>query len=349
MRSIYIAGREIGANCPPFIIAEMSGNHNGEKKKALDLIEAASKAGADAVKLQTYTADTITINSQSNEFKIKEGLWKGRTLYELYDEAHTPWEWHEDLFDKAKELGIILFSSPFDFTAVDFLENLATPAYKIASFELLDLPLVHKVAKTGKPMIMSTGMASRQEIKEALYTASSAELREIILLHCVSGYPTPTSEINLKMIRELSEEFNVLVGLSDHTMGTIASTAAVGLGACVIEKHFTLSRSDGGPDAAFSLEPSELRELVISCRTAWESLGDGGFKRAESEKVNLMFRRSLYVVEDIAMGEKFTEKNIRSIRPGYGLAPKNLPNILGEKARFFIKKGTALNENHIIK
>jgi len=349
MRSIYIAGREIGANCPPFIIAEMSGNHNGEKKKALDLIEAASKAGADAVKLQTYTADTITINSQSNEFKIKEGLWKGRTLYELYDEAHTPWEWHEDLFDKAKELGIILFSSPFDFTAVDFLENLATPAYKIASFELLDLPLVHKVAKTGKPMIMSTGMASRQEIKEALYTASSAELREIILLHCVSGYPTPTSEINLKMIRELSEEFNVLVGLSDHTMGTIASTAAVALGACVIEKHFTLSRSDGGPDAAFSLEPSELRELVISCRTAWESLGDGGFKRAESEKVNLMFRRSLYVVEDIAMGEKFTEKNIRSIRPGYGLAPKNLPNILGEKARFFIKKGTALNENHIIK
>jgi len=325
----------------------MSGNHNGDLKRALSLIEAASRAGADAVKLQTYTADTITIEHDGPEFTISRGLWAGRTLYELYDEAHTPWEWHPVLFARAAELGLTVFSSPFDDTAVDFLESLDVPAYKIASFELLDLPLVRRVSATRKPVIISSGMSSEGDIGEALEAARSAGANEIVLLHCVSGYPTPASEANLKMITTLARQFAVPVGLSDHTLGTVVATAAVALSACVIEKHFTLSRADEGPDAAFSLEPSELAELVVKCRMAWEALGRGDFQRSPSEIENRSFRRSLYVIEDIARGEVFTVRNIRSIRPGFGLSPKYLPEVLGKRAICKLARGTALQLDHV--
>ncbi len=347
MTTIKISGREIGPGHPPYLIAEMSGNHNGDLGRALSLIEAASRAGADAVKLQTYTADTITIDHDGPEFTIDSGLWAGRTLHELYDEAHTPWEWHPVLFARAAELGLTVFSSPFDDTAVDFLEGLGVPAYKIASFELLDLPLVRRVAATRKPLIVSSGMASEEEIGEALEAARLAGAKEIALLHCVSGYPTPASEANLNMITTLARRFAVPVGLSDHTLGIVVSTAAVALGACVIEKHFTLDRGDGGADAAFSLEPGELAELVASCRTAWEALGRGDFQRSPSEIENRKFRRSLYVIKDVAVGEVFTARNIRSIRPGFGLAPKYLPEILGKRATRKLARGTALQIVHV--
>lgn len=342
MTTIKISGREIGPGHRPYLIAEMSGNHNGDLRRALSLIEAASRAGADAVKLQTYTADTITIDHDGPDFTIDCGLWAGRTLHELYDEAHTPWEWHAALFRRAAELGLTIFSSPFDYTAVDFLEGLCVPAYKIASFELLDLPLVRCVAATRKPLIMSSGMASEEEIGEALEAARLAGANEIVLLHCISGYPTPASEANLNMIATLSRRFAVPIGLSDHTLGTVVSTAAVALGACAIEKHFTLARVDGGPDAAFSLEPSELEELVASCRTAWEALGQSNFQRSPSEIENRRFRRSLYVVENIAAGEPFTQQNVRSIRPGFGLAPKHLAALLGTRAARDVPRGTPL-------
>jgi len=345
--TIKISGREIGPGHPPYIIAEMSGNHNGDLGRALALIEAASRAGADAVKLQTYTADTITIDYDGPEFTIDSGLWAGRTLYELYGEAHTPWEWHPVLFARAAELGLTVFSSPFDDTAVDFLEGLGVPAYKIASFELLDLPLVRRVAATCKPLIMSSGMASEEEIGEALEAARSAGAKQIALLHCVSGYPTPAREANLNMITTLARRFAVPVGLSDHTLGIVVSTAAVALGACVIEKHFTLARADGGPDAAFSLEPGELAELATSCCAAWGALGRGDFQRSPSEIENRRFRRSLYVVENIASGEVFTVRNIRSIRPGFGLAPRYLPEILGKRATCNLIRGTALQLVHV--
>lgn len=348
MNTIKIAGRAIGFGCPPYLIAEMSGNHNGDIARALSLVKAASRAGADAVKLQTYTADTITIKHSSPDFSIDSGLWAGKTLYELYDEAHTPWEWHPILFRRAAELGITIFSSPFDDSSVEFLESLKAPAYKIASFELLDLPLVRRVAKTRKPLIMSSGMASEQEIGEALEAARSAGANEIVLLHCVSGYPTPTSEINLNMIRTLAHRFDVPVGLSDHTLGTVASTAAVALGACVIEKHFTLAREDGGPDSTFSLEPDEFAELVSNSRIAWDALGQCDFQRSPSEILNCKFRRSLYIVEDIEFGQVFTEKNLRSIRPGFGMSPKYLFDVLGKKAAESIKRGTALRPDHIL-
>jgi N-acetylneuraminate synthase len=348
LNTIKIAGREIGFGCPPYLIAEMSGNHNGDIVRALSLIEAASRVGADAVKLQTYTADTITINYKSADFSIDAGPWAGKTLYELYDEAHTPWEWHPILFHRAAELGIAIFSSPFDDSAVDFLEKLNVPAYKIASFELLDLSLVKSVAKTHKPLIISSGMANEQEIGEALEAARSAGANEIVLLHCVSGYPTPTSEINLQMIRTLAHRFEVPVGLSDHTLGTVASTAAVALGACVIEKHFTLAREDGGPDSTFSLEPDEFAELVKNSRMTWDALGQSDFQRPPSETQNRKFRRSLYIVEDIEFGETFTEQNLRSIRPGFGMSPKHLFDVLGKKAAESIKRGTALRPEHIL-
>jgi pseudaminic acid synthase len=342
MPEITIAGRRIGPGHPPYVIAEMSGNHNGDIKRAFALLEAAKKAGADAVKLQTYTADTITIDHDGPGFRIQGGLWNGRTLYELYQEAHTPWEWHPQLFARARELGIAIFSSPFDATAIEFLETLGAPAFKIASFEAIDLPLIQRAAKTGKPLIISTGIASLGEIAEAVEAARAAGGREIALLHCTSGYPTPPADSNLHTLPHLAAAFGVVAGLSDHTPGTAVPVAAVALGASVIEKHFTLRRADGGPDAAFSLEPEELAELVANCRTAWTALGKVSYELEASEKGNKTFRRSLYAVQDIPAGGHFTAENVRSIRPGYGLPPKHLSEVLGRRAGRAIARGTPL-------
>ncbi|MBT6537432.1 MAG: pseudaminic acid synthase [Rhodospirillaceae bacterium] len=338
-----IAGRPIGPGHPPYVVAELSANHNGDLGRALAVVEMAKDAGADAVKLQTYTADTMTIDHDSPEFRISGGLWDGRSLHELYEEAHTPWDWHEALFDKARDVGITMFSAPFDSTAVDFLETLNVPAYKIASFEAVDLPLIARVAATGKPMIISTGMANHDEIGEAVQTARDAGNQNIVLLHCVSGYPAPPGDSNLRTIADIAEQFDVVVGLSDHTLGTAVSVAGVSLGATLIEKHVTLSREDRGPDSSFSLEPDELRLLVSSCREAWEALGRIDYERKESETGNAVFRRSLYVVQDIAAGETLTDAHVRSIRPGFGLAPKHLPDVLGRRARKSISRGTAMS------
>ncbi len=344
---IMIAGRAVGANQPPYIVAELSANHGGSIDRALAVLEAAKAAGADAVKLQTYTADTITINHDGPDFRIHGGLWDGRQLYELYEEAHTPWDWHAALFAKGRELGIPVFSTPFDDSAVEFLEGFDPPAYKIASFELIDLPLVRRVAKTGKPVIMSTGMASPEEITESVETFRAAKGGDLILLHCVSGYPTPVEQSNLRRITALAAEFGCPVGLSDHTLGVEVAIASVALGACLIEKHFTLRRADGGPDSAFSLEPDELRALVRGAKASFEALGTGASARAEVEKPNMVFRRSIYVVRDIGAGESFTNENVRIIRPGYGLAPRELPKVLGRKARRALARGTALKSDAI--
>lgn len=343
MSSFSLGRKEIGPDHPPFIIAEMSGNHNGNLGRAFEIMEAAKNAGADAVKLQTYTADTITIDHDSAEFKIQGGLWDGRTLYELYQEAHTPWEWQEALFKRGRELDLIVFSSPFDETAIDFLETLGCPAYKIASFELVDVPLIQHAAKTTKPLIMSTGMANLAEIGEAVKVAREAGANQIILLHCVSGYPVPEEEADLRTIPDLSLRFGLQVGLSDHTLGTSVAVAAVAMGATIIEKHFTLRRADGGPDSAFSLEPHELKKMVKECHTAWAALGKAGYDLKPSEAKNLTFRRSLYAVENIPAGTILTRQNIRSIRPGYGLSPRYLPLILGGRARCRIARGTPLS------
>ncbi len=341
-KSIILAGRDIGPKSPPYVVAEMSSNHNGDRRRALAIIEAAAEAGADAVKLQTYTADTITINHDGPEFTIDGGLWNGRKLYDLYDEAHTPREWHPELFGKGRELGIDVFSSPFDPTAVDFLSGLCTPAYKIASFEMTDHPLIERCAAEGKPMVISSGMADKTEIAEAIEAANHGGCDEIILLHCVSGYPTEPKDANLSTIRDLAESFDIVPGLSDHTQGIAVSVAAIALGACFIEKHFTLCRADGGLDAAFSLEPDEFKELVDGCRTAWEALGQVHYGTKNSERGNEIFRRSLYVVADIAAGEQLTENNVRSIRPGLGLAPRFLPQVLGQYAVRALKLGEPL-------
>lgn len=335
-------GRDMCRDLPPLVIAELSGNHNGDLNRALKLVELAKQSGADAIKLQTYTADTMTIDCQKSGFTINGGLWDGRTLYELYEEAHTPWDWHEEIFQAAKRLELGVFSTPFDKTAVQFLENLHTSVYKVASFEIVDLPLLKVIAAFGKPMILSTGMANYEEIAAAVDTIQEAGNNQIVLLHCVSGYPTPVEEMNLKAILDLQNDFNVPVGLSDHSLGTEAAVASVALGACVIEKHFTISRSDGGPDAAFSLEPRELEQLCRQVRNAWMALGSGGYSRRQAEEANLQFRRSIYVVQDVRKGEVFTESNIRTIRPGFGLPPMEFDGLLGRAAGCDIERGSPL-------
>ncbi|GAA72653.1 pseudaminic acid synthase [Pseudoalteromonas sp. BSi20439] len=344
---ITIDGKKIGPDFPPYIIAELSANHNGDINRAFKILEMAKRCGADAIKLQTYTQDTLTIDCDKPDFKIEGGLWDGRTLYDLYSEAHMPWEWHKPLFEKAKELGITIFSSPFDFTAVDMLEELGAPAYKIASFEAIDLPLIEYVAKTGKPMIISTGMANEEEIREAVETAKNAGCKELVVLHCVSGYPAPSSDYNLKTIPDMAERFDVLTGLSDHTIDNTTAITSVALGACLIEKHVTLDRKGGGPDDSFSLEEPELKQLCADSKTAWAATGAVNYERKESEKGNMIFRRSLYVVKDVAAGEAFTHENVRSIRPGYGLAPKYLKNIVGKKSIKNISRGTPLAEDFL--
>ncbi|AAZ27261.1 pseudaminic acid synthase [Colwellia psychrerythraea] len=340
---IEIAGQKIGPDFPPYIIAELSANHNGDINRAFEILEMAKKCGADAIKLQTYTQDTLTIDCDKPDFKIEGGLWNGRTLYDLYTEAHMPWEWHKPLFAKAKELGITIFSSPFDTTAVDLLEELGAPAYKIASFEAIDLPLIEYVAKTGKPMIISTGMANKEEIQEAVTTAKNAGCTELVVLHCVSGYPAPAQDYNLATIPDMAGRFDVLTGLSDHTIDNTTAITSVVLGACLIEKHVTLDRNGGGPDDSFSLEKPELTQLCKDSRTAWQALGKINYERKESEKGNLVFRRSLYVVKDIKAGEEFTHDNVKSIRPGYGLPPKHLSSVIGKLAVKHLTKGTPLS------
>jgi len=340
---IEIQGRKIGATEPPYIICELSGNHNGELARALELVDAAAETGADAIKLQTYTADTITIDVDRPEFKIDGGLWDGRSLYELYQEASTPWDWHAELFARAQKHGIACFSSPFDPTAVDFLAELKAPAYKIASFEMVDTPLIEKAAKQGKPLIMSTGISNYSEIEEALAAARRGGCEDIVLLHCISAYPSPPETMRLKSIQALAQAFGVEIGLSDHTLGSAVSVAAIALGATVIEKHMTLKRADGGPDAAFSLEPDEFKTLVEDCKTAHAALGEPNYQREGGGSALATFRRSLYAVEDITAGQSFSEANTRSIRPGNGLAPKHLPEILGQTATRAIKRGEPLD------
>ena len=346
--SIIINNQKIGPSVKPYIIAEMSANHNGDIERAFAILEMAKRCGADAVKLQTYTQDTLTIDCDSDDFLIRGGLWGGRTLYDLYSEAHMPWEWHEPLFEKARQLDLTIFSSPFDFTAVDMLESLHCPAYKIASFEAIDLPLIKYVAKTGKPMIISTGMANKDEIGEAVETARKAGCEDLVILHCVSSYPALPSDYNLLTMQDMAKQFDVLIGLSDHTIDNTTAITSIALGACVIEKHVTLDRSGGGPDDSFSLEEPELKRLCQDSRTAWESLGAVNYLRKESERNNVIFRRSLYVVEDIEEGEVFTPENVRSIRPGYGLPPKEYFNVIGKRAACKISRGTALSKIKIM-
>jgi len=338
--TLAIAGRTIGADQPPYIIAELSANHNGKLDTALRIVEAAKKAGADAVKLQTYTADTITLKADSEDFRIHGGLWNGRTLYDLYQEAHLPWDWHEALFAHARKLGITMFSSPFDTTAVDLLEKLGAPAYKIASFEAIDLPLIRYVAATRKPMIISTGMASTEEIDEAVAAARDGGCRELALLHCVSGYPAPAAEYNLRTIPDMQRRFGVVIGLSDHTLDNTTAVASIAMGAALIEKHFTLDRTGGGPDDSFSLEPAELAALCRDTKTAWSALGQVDYSRAPSEQANVKFRRSLYFVKDLAAGTVITADAVRSVRPGYGLAPKLLPRVVGRKVKVAVARNT---------
>lgn len=329
--SISIAGRRIALDTPPYIIAELSANHNGRLETALKIIEEAKKAGADAIKLQTYTADTITLDSEAEEFQIHGGLWDGKSLYQLYQEAHMPWEWHTPLFEHARKLGITIFSSPFDNTAVDLLEDLNAPAYKIASFEAVDLPLIRYVASTGKPMIISTGMADAEEIGEAIEAAREGGCKELAILHCVSGYPAPAEDYNLRTIPDMMQRFGLVTGLSDHTLDNTTAIASVVLGASIIEKHFTLDRSGGGPDDSFSLEPAELSALCRDSKTAWAALGKVDYGRKSSEQGNAKFRRSLYFVRDLEAGDVVTADSVRSVRPGYGVAPKYLDKILGNK------------------
>lgn len=339
---IEIAGRRIGVGCEPFVICELSGNHNGSLERALQMIDAAADTGCDAIKIQTYTADTITMDVDRPEFRIAGGLWDGRSLYELYQEAQTPFEWHAALFERARARGVILFSSPFDESAVDLLDALGAPAYKIASFEAVDLPLIRHAASKGKPLIISTGMANLAEIEAAQAAALEAGAAGVILLHCVSSYPAVLEDANVRTVADMAARFGCPVGLSDHTPATAASVAAVALGASVIEKHFTLARADGGPDAAFSLEPAEFRALVADCKAAWRALGRAHYDLLGAERGNVAFRRSLYVAADVTAGEPLSRANVRSIRPGLGLAPAELERVLGRPAARDLKRGEPL-------
>lgn len=343
-KSFTIADHRIGPGHPVYIIAELSANHNRQFEQAVRLIQAAKESGADAVKLQTYTPDTITIQSDREEFRISAGtIWDGRSLYDLYAEAFTPWEWHPRLKQAANDLGMDLFSSPFDAAAVNFLEQMEVPAYKVASFELVDLPLIQRMARTGKPMIVSTGMATPEEITEALEAARQAGAKDIALLKCTSAYPSPAQDMNLRAIPELARQFSVPAGLSDHTMGIAVPVAAVTLGACIIEKHLTLSRATPGPDSAFSLEPHEFKAMVEAIRTTEKALGDGKIGPGAKEQSSRVFRRSLFVVEDVKRGEIFTPRNVRSIRPANGLHTRHLPEVLGQLAACDIERGTPLD------
>lgn len=333
----------IGVSHPPYIICEISANHNGDLERAKALLKAGKEAGADAIKLQTYTADTITLNSNLPDFQIRGGLWDGENLYELYEGAHTPWEWHKPLFDYAKDLDITIFSSPFDTTAVDLLEDLDVPAYKVASFEVIDLPLIRYIASTGKPMIMSTGMANKGEIAEAIRTAKDAGCKELAILHCVSGYPAPSSDYNLRTLVDMQQEFGLVTGLSDHTLDNTIAIASVALGASIIEKHFILDRSEGGPDSAFSLEPDEFKQLCEGVCTAWEALGRVDYGLKSSEKGNIKFRRSLYYVKDLQAGDVISEDAIRSVRPGYGAAPKYHDQLIGRTMSKSVMKHTPVH------
>ena len=343
-----IAGRAIGLDHPPFIIAELSANHGGSLERAKASIAAASEAGAHAVKIQTYTAETMTIDCDREDFIIRGGLWDGYKLYDLYKEAETPYEWHPELFAHARKLGITLFSTPFDETAVDLLQSLKAPAYKIASFELVDLPLIECVAKTGKPLLMSTGMASEQEVSEALETARTAGARDILLFHCISSYPAPLDQANLKMVKTLRDRFKVEVGLSDHTIGPIASIASVALRAVAIEKHFIINRLEKGPDSEFSMEPPELTQLVSDTLATWKALGSDDFSRAEAESTGRQFRRSLYFVRDLPEGHRVEPGDVRRVRPGFGEPPKLWDRIIGGVLLSPVKAGTPVDAQRIM-
>ena len=343
-----IDGRDIGTDNPPYVIAEMSANHNGDINVAFRIIEEAKKAGADAVKMQTYRPDTITLNCDSEDFQIHDGLWDGRTLYELYEWAHTPWEWHKPLFDHARKLGITIFSSPFDNTAVDLLEDLNAPAYKIASFEAVDLALIKYVASTGKPMIISTGMADAEEIQEAIDAAREGGCKELAVLHCVSGYPAPAGDYNLRTIPDMIQRFGLVTGLSDHTLDNTTAITSVALGASIIEKHFTLDRNGGGPDDSFSLEPSELSALCRDSKTAWEALGKVDYGRKSSEQGNVKFRRSLYFVKDLKSGEIITPDAVRSVRPGFGVSPKYLAYVVGKRVKGEVSINTPVDMDNLM-
>lgn len=331
MQEIQIDGRLIGPSHPPYVIAELSANHNGSLETALRIVREAAKAGADAVKLQTYKPDTITLDAESDDFRIRGGLWDGRTLYDLYQEAHMPWEWHRPLFDEARRLDVTMFSSPFDTTAVDLLEDLNAPAYKIASFEAVDLPLIRYAASTGKPLIISTGMADAEEIGEAVAAAQDGGCSQLALLHCVSGYPAPAEDYNLRTMCDMALRFGHVTGLSDHTLDNTVATASVALGGAIIEKHFTLDRAGGGPDDSFSLEPDDFAALCRSARMTWEALGQIDYGLKSSEQGNLQFRRSLYFVRDLPAGSVIGAGDVRSVRPGYGIAPKHLNAVLGRR------------------
>lgn len=345
MNEIVIANKKIGRNNKPFIIAEMSGNHNHSLDRALKIVEAAAEAGVDALKLQTYTADTMTIDLKEGDFFIDDNksLWKGTSLYELYQKAYTPWEWHKPIFERGRELGLIVFSTPFDESSVDFLEALGVPCYKIASFENADIPLIKKVAATGKPLIISTGMATLAELEETVKAAIGLGNNKIILLKCTSSYPAEPIDSNIATIPHMRELFGLQVGLSDHTLGIGVSLASIALGAAVIEKHFTLCRADGGLDSAFSLEPDELKNLVIESERAWQALGKITYDKTEAEKSSVKFRRSLYIVDDTIRGEVLTRENLRVVRPGYGLPPKYYELLLGKKVNRDVKRGTPVN------
>lgn len=340
---IEIDGRKIGAAYLPYVIAEMSANHNGNIDTAFSIIAQAKQAGADAIKIQTYRPDTITLDSALPDFQIHDGLWAGKTLYQLYEWAHTPWEWHAPLFDYARKLGITIFSSPFDSTAVDLLESLNAPAYKIASFEAVDLPLIKYVAGTGKPMIISTGMADAEEIAEAIEAAREGGCKELAILHCVSGYPAPAEDYNLRTIPDMIARHGLVTGLSDHTLDNTTAVTSVALGASIIEKHFTLDRSGGGPDDSFSLEPQELVALCRDTKTAWQALGRVDYGRKSSEQGNVKFRRSLYFVKDLKAGEIITADSIRSVRPGFGISPKYFEKVVGCRVKVSVAAGSSVS------